>query len=324
MKRCAVRAILVGTAVTIVAWVGAWSYTNRDEFRARRLVRELARRPPSSAEKWLVRLGLVGPREERETVEMLRELVPMGQTAARAALHEFQRIDNGVVWQVLSEVGPPAIAAIVDGLDSSDPAIRRISIRACEHLPDIAYAMNVMTEENLVRRRGDDDLEECDRILSQAIRKVGPILIRALHDTEPMNRACAAESLGTMPEIAADSIPALMQCFDDQQDFVRESAVHAVGCLVGHEEYPANTPLVWATLTEALGRARAYVRSAAAGSLPNFFFWAGQSEEIIEILEGLARDDPDESVRKAAAEALSWVHHYRRQSAEIRATRAGN
>ena len=150
---------------------------------------------------------LRSPQEDRERKKAaLKACGILGREAAAAMDDVRTQLLNedltATAAMALSFMGPEALGALVDGLASPLPAVRRESLRSIGKL----------------RERGP---LEADQVL--------PLLIGGMSDQDPVVREIAATYLGIVRDRADQSIPVLVGALDDADPTVRHAAANALG-----------------------------------------------------------------------------------------------
>jgi HEAT repeat protein len=118
-----------------------------------------------------------------------------------------------------------------------------------------------------------------------------PVLVRALGDTNPLERVRAAKDLGRLGWLAREATAALVTALEDEDAKVREAAAHAVGGM-GPESLPA--------LVAMLGHWDKYVRRHAVWALGKLGALARPA--LADLCHSLK--DPDPRTASGAAQAL--------------------
>ncbi len=142
---------------------------------------------------------------------------------------------------------------------------------------------------------------ECNATTSTALVGIGapavPFLVRALSAEIPAARSWAAQGLGDLAEHAASAVPAIVKLLDDANEDVQTSAVNTLASLEG-KAHPLATDRLLKMLEDENDSVRWDVVHALEAAVSTI-------EAVRTRLTKLAKDDPDESVREAAAEALA-------------------
>lgn len=129
--------------------------------------------------------------------------------------------------------------------------------------------------------------------------------IELLQDSDPLLRRMAAHALGMLGPDAREATAALTKALEDEQGFVR---VWAAAALARVER--RKTRLAVSTLLAALKNPQHFVRSLAAWHLGRLGPALPESKVVVADMEGLLHD-PDQSVRREAAEALKRLQSRR-------------
>lgn len=209
--------------------------------------------------------------------------------------------------------------ACLRGLEDADPEVRREALYVFAEFPDPTEEVLSAIERCL----GDDD-GNVRRTAIRALGTAGPTAVRTARkvaalaqdsDESTSNRLTAIESLREIR--CQDSIPALIRLTEDREYLIRADATIALGSF--SEDAAAVVPFVIRRLEDESSR----VVLAALGALSRFEDshtialpalqkllvrdndWGRHiSMHARKMIERLAREDPDESVRRAATEAL--------------------
>jgi hypothetical protein len=199
---------------------------------------------------------------------------------------------------------PAAVPVLIDLLDQKDLAVRRAAVVACgETGPPAAPASmrlvailgNTPEERS---RPAEDRNEEFPALAYTALGQIGagagPALENGLRAGEALVRRRTASLLGRIRPASAASVPALIEAFRDEDDFVLASVRIALS-----EIGPEAVPLLTRALTDPDGHLRrhaavvlGYIGPAALSAAP--------------ALEA-ALVDTDPEVRQAAAAALAVI-----------------
>ncbi|MBN2284368.1 MAG: HEAT repeat domain-containing protein [Deltaproteobacteria bacterium] len=176
-----------------------------------------------------------------------------------AVLEENNRYLNEGVLDSLGQIGDPrAVEPVIGTLGDTDKKIRISAARALGEIRD---------------------------------RQAVVPLVEALHDVEQDVRESAAKALGEIGDAAAlDPLTELLRDTDNNR-FVRENAVEALGNIHGPETIPI--------LVEALGDRNGFVRAKAAGVM------GGITDARVEEALIAALADEVYAVQAAAAESLA-------------------
>ena len=138
----------------------------------------------------------------------------------------------------------------------------------------------------------------CGAAKEEPVKVRVPALIKALGNTDASVRAHTAAELGRIGPEAKAAIPALIKALGDTNADVRASAAEALG-EVGTQEKDVVSALV-----AALGDPESFVRASAAWALGNI---GPKAAEAAPELKRLTENDPDETVRRDAREALEKI-----------------
>ena len=150
---------------------------------------------------------LRSPQEDRERKKAALKACGILGRKALGALDEVrtQLLNDDLTAtaaMALSFMGPKALDALVDGLASPHPTVRRESLRSIGKL----------------RERAPLEAE-----------KIVPLLIGGMSDQDPAVREIAATYLGIVRDHANESIPVLVMALDDADPMVRHAAANALG-----------------------------------------------------------------------------------------------
>ena len=86
-----------------------WWYIHSQQYEARRLAAELCNDPPTTPERWMVKLGLLEARKTRPPEEVVKDLIAVGEPAVEPLLaalgHSNRRVRMWAAW-ALVEIAP--------------------------------------------------------------------------------------------------------------------------------------------------------------------------------------------------------------------------
>jgi hypothetical protein len=134
-----------------------------------------------------------------------------------------------------------------------------------------------------------------------------PVLLDALAHNSTA-RQDVAGFIGQFGEAASDAIPTLLQCLRDADSGVRGSAMGALGNICTRPD------IVVPALVNCLADPDVMLRMGAAAMLSRY---GTSAAAAVPVLVSVAREDPDEQVRKAAAESLRAVAPERADAEEL-------
>jgi len=322
LRKCALIPILLVVLLAAGAAFSLW-YRNRPSVRARRLVAELREtavaapttQPASRFTNWLVKLGLMKPRGDRD--QIIARLAAIGAPAVPllivvlkdegASLSE--QTDAIDALEAIGELAVPPLIRATHALPApwmAACAIETIERRDGTALPHILHALD-----------GNDDEVRCGAAYAviyiyRAAKPAAPGLIRALNDDNRVLRhraACALSRVDT-PAAGRLAVPALVDALHTDKDpFIRyfagmafrdlgsagEPAIPALVKALDDEDYNVGRQAVLAlgelgpaakhTLPDLLAlfeKANSYVREAIVRVL---YRWAGDNDQMWDLAD---------------------------------------
>lgn len=214
-----------------------------------------------------------------------------------AALKDENSAVHTAAALVLKKMGPLAVPALVKQLESKEEADRRNAAEALGMIgPDAAPAADALL------KRLKDPSEEVVAKATDALDRIGkspiPGLIALLKDTDKDQRAKAAEALGGLGPRGKEAVDELRKATKDAEPEVRAKAIAAlreIGPDVARSALP--------DLITALKDKEAEIRKQAAAAIAPF---KESGNAAVQALAELL-NDPDEAVRKEAADTLSLI-----------------
>ncbi|KKM07076.1 hypothetical protein LCGC14_1737580 [marine sediment metagenome] len=266
------------------------------EAKARRLIAELRGFPPGVMERWLLRLHLAKPRAVRQPEEVVRDLAELGEPAARAVIAASW--GGPPAWEVLWQIGMPAVPIVVENLQAPDPMVRADCARSLI-FPWAFVVGHIDPDWDMVDQSMPED--QVDRMTADVIAQAGPALIRALKDKHPYVRQEAASSLAYMSDVAGQALPALLEALADDDPGASKAAARAMANLWPSSGLPR---AVEDRLVSCLRDTREHVRLNAAWALGAI--GRPGADVVARSLEGLLESD-SLSIRAVAGIALSEI-----------------
>jgi len=235
----------------------------------------------------IARLGSAGHPAAEFLVQIVREDQPDLRALAAGAL-------------VKVEADPrEAVPALVDGLEDEDETVSNACGAALGHFgsPAVAPLVDLLESDNVATRRNSA------KALGSLDEDAGPALkalVRALGDEQAEVRAATARALGYVgyANETSNAVQPLVGALDDEDPVVRAAAAWGIG---EHHDLAR-----WAALplVDALRDPEPLVRMHAAIALGKLGEHARQATMD---LTSLVENDPDPEVRREATEALSLI-----------------
>lgn len=234
--------------------------------------------------------ALVYQKDDGVREQAAAALVELGSDAIGTLVEHLRAPDDALqraVADVLVSIGPPAVESVVVLLKSSDWELRAAAASILGGIGDeqvITPLISILRDvHSVVRDRAEDALK-------QGGSTFAPMLIKFLKESDDSGRESAARLLGGIRD--ANAIAPLIEALDDSSLNARNAAADAL-----HNIGAPAVPLLLAALESEIEETRR--RSALIlGSLG--------SEQARDGLTGLL-NDPEWSVRRAAAEALGLI-----------------
>lgn len=224
---------------------------------------------------------------------------PLGKTVLQ--LIDANEDTRTVAEQALIDAGPSAIPALLSGLTSSSPDMRRAvayflleSFQSSDDRISAAFREALSDDDRKVRQLALQAVKRMPpEAMALAVPKIAGLLDSARE--EPINRADAARLLGKLQSEAREVLPALIKTATaDPSEKVRAPALFSVTRVAE----PAQALPI---LVKSLGSDRdASVRLVAATGLGRL----GPIAAPVATDLAAALDDRDEKVRRAASDAL--------------------
>lgn len=227
MSRRRRKILLMAAAVLLAAVLGSCFYLHQT--RVPREVRGLlaARRPPSTLDKWLSKLGLA--RKGLDQDEIAKKLAAIGPPAIPYLIDAFANTDGNVrlvAIRALARIGPEVASPTIRALGDSNPQVRagaastlgQILPRPDQTVPVLIAALG--DKDVIVRRQAVVSLGSCGPEAREAV----PQLIKALSDPDFITYICAAQALGRVgPEAKAATIDLVKKMMHPQRGMQYES-----------------------------------------------------------------------------------------------------
>ena len=201
-----------------------------------------------------------------------------------------------------AEAVPPLVEAVKTGNYEAVPALGTLAWRSRDDETSMAQMAKVAVPaliDSLAKKRGQGFHEVMAlRAYRQYAKDAVPELLRALRDGRNAHDLCdVAFALADIGGDEARKASATLVTWVSGNDSQRGALAYAIGRLF------ERSPDTDALLCMVLGDVRDYIRARAAESAG----MVGSTEVVQKKLALLAREDPDSSVREAAATALEQV-----------------
>ena len=284
--------VLLDPSARVQGWVGGEPFFQ--DRSATAWERELRRRDEVEAAAATEALAGGGAEAVAVCTWLLRH-APEPQVRSRA-INALQKIGKAA-----AHAGPDLIAALSDG----DPLVRSAAARVIGDLaPDVVGAVPVLVglfpDREAMRAVGE---------FKQAGAPAVPSLIELLKHADPAVRRQAVRTLGRIGQPALEALPALIElATSDPEPGVREFASAVLGefesiiaAAGGHHPGAAEIlPTLIKGLTDPDGKVR-LESVQALGRMEH------RARRALEQVKGLATDDPEWPVRKAAMETARKI-----------------
>jgi len=198
------------------------------------------------------------------------------------------------VTAALVRIGLPAVPHLIKVLSEGDSIMRRnaavilgsIGPKAKDAIPALERGLR------------DKDKAFCWTV-KQALRKIHQTsfhdLVDSLDNKDVIVRINAAQELGDMGEKAADAVPALIKCLDDDKAEVRKNAAYALA-KIGKPAVPA--------LLDVLKHKDPTIRKNTVFTLGEM---GADAKDALAALTELYENDQDKDVRICAEHAIKKI-----------------
>lgn len=276
-----------------VAMVASWAIakSRKDETLRQRAI-----------EKSLEGLGSENPLVRTTAAKVLMDLKPSAEAVSARLIEATQDTDPEVAANVitaLSSLGAAVVPGAAKSLD--DPRLRPILIGVLGRLgSESKAAVPKLTE--LLPTAEDAFKAKIHYVLAgigPAAEPATMAIAESLNSKDMAVRHSALFALRQLGPAAADALPQLMAFLESSEGVDQLAAAWAVARIAPAKE--ALSPQVTEILKKGLGSdepAARYETTAAIGAL------GSSATELRDELKEMAKDDPDEQVRVAAADAL--------------------